>query len=150
MARFLSAAWFAGLEFAGLAGLAEGLEAAGGDARPRRLAYGQVGAPEPPPDLVLEIAVAGAPEGELRYELVVEGDRARAVAGGAAARRPQVRLVSGYATISGIAAGHLSPLDALAAGQAKFSGDTSALFALAGGLAGLDLLPPPLRAATTF
>ena len=138
VARFLSAEWFAQLEHSA------------GDVRAARPFGGQAHEPVPPSGLVIEIAVANGPEGELRYELVVEGEMAMARAGGTARQQPQVRLVSDYATISGIASGRLSASDALAAGRAKLSGDTAALFALAGGLAGLDLLPPALRAATSF
>lgn len=137
MARFLSAEWFAQLEHGA------------GDV-PAALLGGQAHEAVPPSCLVVEIAVADGPEGELRYELVVEGEMAMARAGGTTRQQPRVRLVSDYATVSGIASGRLSASDALAAGRAKLSGDTAALFALAGGLAGLDLLPPALRAATTF
>lgn len=138
MARFLSAEWFAQLE------------RGAGDVPAGPPLGGQAHEPVPPPGLVVEIAVADGPEGELRYELVVEGGMAKVRAGGTTRRQPQVRLVSDYATISGIASGRLCAPDALAAGRAKLSGDTAALFALAGDLAGLDLLPSALRAATTF
>jgi hypothetical protein len=136
VARFLSAEWFAQLERG--AGDVQAGPPLGGQAH------------EPPPGLVVEIVVADGPEGELRYELMVEGGMAKVRAGGTTRRQPQVRLVSDYATISGIASGRLCAPDALAAGRAKLSGDTAALFALAGELAGLDLLPSALRAATTF
>jgi putative sterol carrier protein len=129
VARFLSPEWFAELaeQGAGPAGTA-----------PRR------------PDLVVEVAVAGLAEGELRYQLVVEGEQVHAVAAGEGAWPPELRLATDYETAAGIASGQLSAADALASGRAKVSGDASALYTLAGHLAGLDLLPPALRAATTF
>ena len=129
MARFLSPEWFAELAEAGAS------PAAGPSRRP---------------DLVLEVAVAGLAEGELRYQLVVEGEQVRAVAPGEGAWPPKLRLATDYATAAGIASGRLSAADALAAGRAKISGDTSALYTWAGHLSGLALLPPAVRAATTF
>ena len=101
------------------------------------------------PDLVIEVAVAGAPEGEVRYQLVVSGSRVRAVAPGESTSPAVLRLASDYATISEVARGRLSAFEALAAGRAKISGDTSVLSS-AQRLAGLDLVPPALRAVTTF
>jgi putative sterol carrier protein len=100
------------------------------------------------PDLVVEIAVSDTPEGEVRYQLVVKGDLARAVGG--APWPAQARVSSDYATFSGIASGRLSAYEALASGRAKFSGDTSALTALAQALAGGDIVPAELRACTTY
>lgn len=97
---------------------------------------------------MVEIAVAGAPEGEVRYQLVVEGARAWAVAPGEEFWPAQLRLSSDYATMSEIASGRLAPFEALVAGRAKVAGDTSVLSLV--GLAGLDLAPPELRAVTTF
>jgi putative sterol carrier protein len=100
------------------------------------------------PDLVVEIAVSDAPEGEVRYQLVVKGDLARAVGG--APWTAQARISSDYATFSGIASGRLSAYEALASGRAKFSGNTSVLPALAQALAGADIVPAELRASTTY
>jgi putative sterol carrier protein len=124
VARFLSPEWFSALA--------------------------QLGEPDDggQPDLVVEVAVSGAPEGEVRYELVLEGDRARAVAG--TAWPSQARISSDYATFSGIASGRLSAFDALSSGRAKISGETSAISALAQALAGVDLVPAALRASTTY
>lgn len=124
MARFLSSEWFAQLREAG------------------------AGAPQGRPQLVVDVVVTGSPEGEVRYQLVVEGARASAVAPGGAAWPAQLRLVSDYATMAEVASGRISAFDALAAGRAKISGDTSLLSSVE--LAGLDILPPALRAATTF
>ena len=129
MARFLSPEWFAELAAQG----------AGPAATASRR-----------PDLVVEIAVAGLAEGELRYHLVVEGGQVRAVVPGKGAWPPKLRLATDYSTAAGIASGQMSAAGALASGRAKVSGDTSALYTLAGHLSGLDLLPPALRAATTF
>lgn len=127
MPRFLSPEWFAQLR-----------ELSGPEAEPLA---GQ-------PALVVEIAVAGAPEGEVRYQLVVEGARAWAVAPEEEFWPAQLRLSSDYATMSEIASGRLAPFEALVAGRAKVAGDTSVLSLV--GLAGLDLAPPELRAVTTF
>jgi|SRR5579875_45616 len=126
MARFLSPEWFAALEAA---------DAASGGGRP---------------ELVVEVALSGLPEGEVRYELVVEGDRARAVPPEGASWPAQIRITSDYATFSGIASGGLSVFDALASGRAKISGDTSLVPSLAKALTGADLVPPALRASTTY
>ena len=128
MAKFLSRQWFDELE---------------GDERAplgRRVA----------PELVIEIEVMGAPEGEVRYQVVLEGEQIRAVAPGRASWPAQVKLSSDYPTMAGIASGRLSPLEALSLGRARVSGDMSLLSAHSGRLAGLDLLPPALRATTTF
>jgi hypothetical protein len=116
--------------------------------------FSQIGEPGQPgrgaqqPDFVVDVVVAGAPEGEVRYQLVVEGARTRTVAPGEAAWPAQLRLASDYATMSEIASGRLSAFDALAAGRAKISGDTSRLSSFS--FVGLDLVPPALRAATTY
>jgi len=134
VARFLSPEWFAELEAAA---------GTGSPAPPG--SSGDIEAP-----LVVEISVAGAPQGEVRYQVVVEGDRARVVPPGAAFRPPRVRLAGDYATFAEIASGRLSPIEALSFGRAKVSGDTAALSADSSALAGHDLVPPPVRAGTTF
>jgi hypothetical protein len=124
VARFLSPEWFAALaELCGEPGASQ-------------------------PDLVVEVAVSGAPEGEVRYYLVVEGERARAVR--STTWPAQVRISAGYNTLCAIASGRLPALEALASGLAKFSGSTSAISSLAQAVAGADLLPPALRASTTY
>jgi hypothetical protein len=117
----------------------------GGEASDRGGADAPVG-----PGLVVDVAVSGAPEGKVRYQLVVDGERTSILW-----REPdfwpaQVALRSDYATMAGIAKGDLSALDALSAGRARLSGDISALSTRQPALGGLDLLPPAVRAGTTF
>jgi SCP-2 sterol transfer family len=102
------------------------------------------------PALVVQISVTGAPEGEVRYQVVVEGTRPRVLPPGAVFRPAQVELSSDYATMAGIAEGNLSAIDALSLGRARVSGDTAALSTDGPALAGLDLVPPAVRARTTF
>jgi putative sterol carrier protein len=141
MARFLSREWFE--ELRELSAQANGPGANGTGAN------GPGANGEAEPDLVVEVAVADAPEGEVRYQLVVEGGRVRAVAPGEATWPAGLSLSSDYATLSEVASGRLAAFEALAGGRAKISGDTSALSS-AQSLAGVELVPPALRAATTF
>ena len=124
MARFLSRAWF--------------------DELPG------VGDEPGEPDLIVEVAVSGTPDGDVRYQVVVRGERAGVVSQEAAFLPAQVEMKSDYATMAGIACGKLSALDALAAGQARVSGDIGALSGNQSSLSGLDLLPSAMRAGTTF
>ena len=135
VARFLSAEWFDELEAAGV--------------------HDGAGAPRPEPGqppaapLVIEISVTGAPQGEVRYQVVVEGAQARVLPPGTTFRSAQVALSSDYATMAGIASGELSAIDALSYGRARVSGDTTALSAQPF-VAGLDLMPVVVRARTTY
>ncbi len=79
------------------------------------------------PDLIVEVAVSGAPGGDVRYQVVVRGERATVVAREGAFRPAQVQMKSDYATMAGIACGKLSTIDVLSAGRAGFPG-TSARF----------------------
>jgi hypothetical protein len=101
-------------------------------------------------DLIVDVVVSGAPEGEVRYQLVVEGERPRILSHEASFRPAQVELSSDYATMVGIASGRLSTIDALSAGRARFSGDIGRLSSQQPALGRVDLLPPPVRATTTF
>jgi hypothetical protein len=126
MARFLSDAWF------------------------DELSGEQVPAGSQASDLVVEVIASGAPEGEVRYQLVMELDGPRLVSRREDFRHPQVELRAAYATLAGIAAGELSAIDALSAGLARVSGNIAALSVNQSGIGGLDLLPPAVRATTTF
>ena len=137
MVRFLSREWFDEL--------ARHAPDAAGQSTPAG-----IGPETEPPGLVVEIAVTGAPEGEVRYQVVVQGDRASVLSHEAAFLPAQVELKSDYSTMAGIASGQLPALDALAAGQAQISGDVAALSSQQPGLARLDLLPPAVRTSTTF
>jgi hypothetical protein len=141
VARFLSPEWFDELAASSLAsphGPARATAAGDDGDNPRE--QGQV----------VEIVVAEAPEGEVRYQVVVEGTRVLVLSPRAVPRAAQVRLSSDYATMAAIASGELSALEALSAGRARVSGDISTLSGHPSRLAGLDLLPPPMRANTTF
>jgi len=124
VARFLSEAWFDEL--------------------------GHVAPGGPAPGLVVEVIASGAPEGEVRYQLVMELDGPRLVSRREDFQRADVELRAGYATLAGIASGELSAIDALSAGLARVSGDIAALSVNQSGIGGLDLLPPAVRATTTF
>ncbi|MGH9105037.1 MAG: SCP2 sterol-binding domain-containing protein [Acidimicrobiales bacterium] len=152
MARFLSSEWFAELQVAELqvAGLeVAGLEVAGRSEGPAGEA-GADGAGGGQGGVVVEISVTGTPEGEVRYQVVVQGASARVLPPSAPFEPPRVSLSSDYETIAGIASGRLSAVDALSQGRARFSGDMAALSTQSPGLAALDLLPPALRSRTTF
>lgn len=141
MARFLSPEWFGELE----AARADVDNV--GDAGSK---VGDAGSNRGGPALVLGISVTGAPQGEVRYQVVVDGEQPRVLPPGAVFRPAQVELSSDYATLAGIAEGKISAMDALSRGQARVSGDTAALSTDRPGLAGLDLVPPAVRASTTF
>ena len=126
MARFLSDAWF------------------------DELSGEQVPAGSQASDLVVEVIASGAPEGEVRYQLVMELDGPRLVSRREDFRRAHVELRAGYATLAGIASGELSAIDALSGGLARVSGNIAALSVNQSGIGGLDLLPPAVRATTTF
>jgi hypothetical protein len=150
MARYLSEAWFDELavgaqslgEPQGTAGDAGAGPRAG---RAERKAPGSRGA-----GLVVEVIASGAPEGEVRYQLVMELDGPRLVSRRQDFQRAHVELRAAYATLAGIASGELSAIDALSAGLARVSGDIAALSVNQSGIGGLDLLPPAVRANTTF
>jgi hypothetical protein len=132
VARFLSAEWFGMLEAAG----------------------GQAEAPERP-DLVIEISVADGPEGEVRYEVVVDGEHLVVLPPGAGGRVPldaaaRVQFHSDYPTMAGIASGRLSAVDALAQGLARVGGDIAALSSARAALGRAELVPGSVRASTSF
>jgi hypothetical protein len=102
------------------------------------------------PDLIVEVAVSGAPDGDVRYQVVVRGERAGVVSHEPAFMPAQVKMKSDYATMAGIACGKLSAIDALSAGQARISGDVAALLSKQAAFSSLDLVPAALRAGTTF
>lgn len=102
------------------------------------------------PDLVLEISLTGAPEGEVRYQVVLDDGEAWVLPPERADRCAHVHFSSDYATVAAIAAGQLSAVDALAGGLARVAGDISALSALAVSPASSQLVPASLRAGTTY
>jgi hypothetical protein len=146
MARFLSDAWFAELSV-GAERLAGQHDKAGHE---HSTTAEHVAADGPAPELVVEVIASGAPEGEVRYQIVMELDGPRLVSRRKDFRPAHVELRAGYATLAGIASGELSAIDALSAGLARVSGNIAALSANEPGIGGLDLLPPAVRASTTF
>lgn len=136
MARFLSDAWFDEL-----ADAADGPAPEGGDRQ----------APDwPEPGLVIEVIASGAPEGEVRYQIMVDGQSPRVVSRKAEFRPAQVELRADYATLAAIASGRQSAIEALSSGLARVSGNISALSANQSRLSALELLPQVVRAGTTF
>ncbi len=110
-------------------------------------------APTGSPDLVVGVVVAGPPQlpdGEVRYQVAVTGHRGVVRHGPDAGRRAQVVLHADYGTMAGIASGRLSAIDAMSSGQARITGNTAALSAHQAVLEALDLVPPSVRASTTF
>lgn len=131
MARFLSAAWFDELE--------ESRREAG---EPGGGAEGEAA------EAVIEQVVTGAPEGEVRYQVVTAGRglRVRHPAEGAA----PLTFTSDYATAASIARGELSTQTALLDGRLRVSGTASGLAERIDELTEIDLVPAGLRATTTF
>ena len=150
MARFLSEAWFDELSV-GAERLAGPQGTAGHAGASEQVSRGErVAAESRAPGLVVEVIASGAPEGEVRYQLVMDLDGPRLVSRREDFRRAHVELRAGYATLAGIAAGELSAIDALSGGLARVSGNIAALSVNQSGIGGLDLLPPAVRATTTF
>ncbi len=137
MACFLSPEWFAELR-------ADQLQVSS--------APGSTG-PAGPPDLVVGVAVTGAPAeplGEVRYQVAVKGPGAVVLSGADAYRTAQVAVRADYAAMAGIASGEISPLDAMSSGRARITGNTAALSGHQSVLETLDLVPPSVRASTSF
>jgi hypothetical protein len=150
MARFLSEAWFDELSV-GAERLAGPQGTAGPAGASEQVSRGErVAAESRAPGLVVEVIASGAPEGEVRYQLVMDLDGPRLVSRREDFRRAHVELRAGYATLAGIASGELSAIDALSGGLARVSGNIAALSVNQSGIGGLDLLPPAVRATTTF
>jgi hypothetical protein len=150
MARFLSEAWFDEL-WVGAERLAGPQGTVGHDGASEQVSRAErVGAESRAAGLVVEVIASGAPEGEVRYQLVMELDGPRVVSRTEDFQRANVELRAGYATLAGIASGELSAIDALSGGLARVSGNIAALSVNQSGIGGLDLLPPAVRATTTF
>ena len=149
MARFLSDAWFDELSVGAARPAGQDDDAGQAGTEPATTAERVAGA-VPAHELVVEVIASGAPEGEVRYQIVMELDGPRLVSRREDFRPTHVELRAGYATLAGIASGELSAIDALSAGLARVSGNIAALSADEPGIGGLDLLPPAVRATTTF
>lgn len=103
-----------------------------------------------PGHLVVEVLVHDAPEGEVRYQVVVDEGHGTVLGPPRALLAAQVRLESDYGTLSGIASGSLTPVDALSSGRARLSGDVAALTGAGRSMGTMDLLPPAVRSGTSF
>jgi alkyl sulfatase BDS1-like metallo-beta-lactamase superfamily hydrolase len=101
-----------------------------------------------PADLTVQQVVTAAPGGEVRYHIEVRGDRLAVRRGQAG--QPDATLTEDYATAAGIASGEVSPQAALLDGRIRVAGNLAALLEHRAALAGLDPVPPGLRAATTY
>lgn len=104
-----------------------------------------------PVSLVLEEAVRDTPDGTVVYRVEVSADGARIVwpvppdAGDA-----DLRISADWDTAVAVARGELSTQRALMEGRLRVSGTPGSLGDAATALAGMDPLPSPVRAATTF
>jgi putative sterol carrier protein len=125
VARFLSDAWFKEVEAAG--------------ARAPRAEDAVA---------VLQQIVTGGPQGEVRYHVIVAGGGAVLVRGPALA--PDATFTEDYATAGAIARGELTTQAALLSGQIRVAGNMATLSARQDDLAGLDPVPPAVRAGTTY
>jgi hypothetical protein len=134
MARFLSEEWFEELGRQGAVGLPG---AAGPEAGMRGDGTGPV---------AVEIVVTASPEGEVRYQVVVEGGSVRTYWRPGELEAPDVRFTCDYATISAIAQGRLAAVEALAQGRVRVWGGTTAVAALPA----VELVPAALRARTSY
>ncbi len=123
MARFLSEKWFDEVEAAAVP--------AAGDA-----------------DVILEQVVTGTPAGDVRYQVVVAAGRAVVTRGRAGS--PDATFTEDYATATAISKGECTPEAALLAGHIVVAGNMATLSARQGDMAGLDSIPPAVRATTTF
>jgi hypothetical protein len=130
MARFLSPEWFAEVAESG----------------PPRT---EGGAESP---LVLEQVVRDAPDGEVRYRVVVTAGGAYLEApsslGGRAA--PDLTITCDWATATELARGTVSAQAALMAGRLRVSGNLARLSGRAADLVGVDPVPDSVRRRTTY
>jgi putative sterol carrier protein len=124
VARFLSEAWFEAV-----AGHADRMD------------------PADEPSLILQQVVTGTPDGEVRYAVQVAGERAAVIRG--PVKDPDVTFTEDYPTAAAIVRGELSAQAALLAGRIRVTGNLATLTKRPGPAAD-DLIPPAVRAATTY
>jgi hypothetical protein len=98
--------------------------------------------------LVLRQIVTGGPEGDVVYDVVFAGGRARVDPSGSA--EADLTFTSDYATASAIGSGRLSTQAALSAGRLSVRGDVTVLATGAGDVSAADPVPAELRAATEY
>lgn len=99
------------------------------------------------PDAVLQQVVTGAPEGEVRYQVIIRGGRATILKGSPG--EADMTFTSDYNTATAIASGTLSTEAALSKGRIRVSGNLSCLDGHSEALAGLDPMASA-RAETLF
>ena len=105
----------------------------------------------PSPDrLVLEQVVTGSPDGNVRYFVIVENDRARLVESGFARQVADLTITTDWDTATAMARGGLAPQAALMQGKLRVRGNLAKLAGRAGDLAGLDPVPEAVRKITTY
>jgi putative sterol carrier protein len=126
MARFLSPEWFKDVD------AASALPLAGADA------------------LIIKQVVIGGPDGDVGYLVLVRNGEARITPGDDEDPTPDLTITTNWDTAVAIAQGTLSAERALMDGRLRVAGDLRRLAARASGLAGLDPVPPEVRASTTF
>jgi putative sterol carrier protein len=97
-------------------------------------------------ELVVEQRVSGTPDGEVRYHVVLGGDRARVQAGSAAA--PDVVITTDYETARAIHEGRQNAQRAAGAGRLEVHGDLQKVLQHAAAFAALDDVFAELRAST--
>jgi hypothetical protein len=92
--------------------------------------------------------VTATPDGDVTYHVVV--DRRGATLRAGPVPRPDLTFTSDYGTAAAVARGDLSTQAALSLGRIRVAGNVARLADRAEALAGLDPLPPALRAVTTY
>ena len=126
MVRFLSPEWFDALEAARVSPA----EAPGEDS------------------WTIEQVVTAAPGGDVHYQITIGQGTVRIRPGCPAPAA--VTFTSSYATAVAIARGELSTQAALLDGHVRVAGDLSGIALALRHLFGVDMVPPDLRAATTY
>jgi putative sterol carrier protein len=99
------------------------------------------------PSLMLQQIVTGTPDGEVRYGVRVAGQHVAVVRGHV--KDPDVTFTEDYSTAAEIARGEVSAQAALLAGRIRVTGNLATLTTRPGAAAD-DLIPPAVRAATTY
>jgi hypothetical protein len=104
-----------------------------------------------PAEVVLEQVVEDGPEGRITYRVEVADNGARIVwPVPAAAADADLRISCDWMTSVAIARGEMSTQKALMEGRLRVKGNPGRLGDVAGRLAGVDPVPAPLRAETTY
>lgn len=131
MTRFLSTAWFEEVASA-TAGTDQGGDRTGGER------------------LVIRQVVRGTPDGDVGYHVIVASGDARIIGPGGEAGPADLTITCDWDTATAIAQGKLAAQTALVEGRLRVKGDLAVVAAHAGGLGGLDPVPPAVRDRTTY